>query len=75
MLTQTEQTRKQNLPREQAKLAAAIAVVVSPLAHATCRCQESKTASATNFNEDTVRAEGIASTSTGGLPRAATRAI
>ena len=35
MLTQTEETRKQNLLREQAKLTAAIAVVVSLLAHAT----------------------------------------
>ena len=48
MLTQTEQTQKQNLPREQAKLVAAIAVVVSPLPHAIHRCQESKTGSASS---------------------------
>ena len=75
MLKQTEQTRKRNLPREQAKPAVAIAVVVSSLTHAIHRCQGSKTDSATNFNEGTVRAEEAAGTSTGGLPRAGIRAI
>ena len=75
MLAQTEETRKQNLLREQAKLTAAIAVVVSLLAHATCPCQESETASATNSNVEIVRVGGIANTSTAGQRLAAIRAI